>query len=263
MIKKIAISILIMPFLFVGLAQAQTNDLPDPGILPDNPFYFLKSWSEGIGTFFTFDEVRKAERFLDLSEKRLAEAKALVEKGSMDHATRAIERYEEQLEQAMQRAESGKEKGMDTDEVLERISERTLKHQEVLADVYERVPEEAREGIKRAMENSMREHEEALQAISEEKREEAMERMETKREEARDRAEEARERGVDVPQIPEREDIEEGMTPETSIDTLTEPETRKGFDLSGDVEQPTTPSSSDDIERPETPETPEVPGGRP
>ncbi len=255
MTKKILFSFLLISFLFAGLVQAQTNDLPEPGMLPDSPFYFLKSWSEGIGTLFTFGEVKKAERFLDLSERRLSEAKALVEKDSMEYATKAIERYEEQLERALQRAERGKEKGKGTDEVLERISEATLKHQGVLVDVYEKVPEEAREGIKRAMENSMRGHEEALRAVSEEKREEVMERMETKREEARDRAEEARDRGVDVPQIPEREEIEEKMIPEVPVDTPVEPEVpedmevpeeprvQEEFDIPDDMEQPTPPDS--------------------
>ncbi len=272
MTKKIIISILIIPFLFVGLVQAQTNDLPDPGMLPDSLFYFLKSWTEGIGTVFTFGEGKKAERFLNLSEKRLAEAKALIERGSMEHATRTIERYEEQLERAMQRAERGKEKGLDTDKVLERISERTLKHQEVLADVYERVPEEAREGIERAMENSMRGHEESLRAVSGERREEVMERVRTKREEVESKIEEMRSRGIDIPQILEREGItpdistepgmlEEREVPETSTPQI--PGQGEKEEMNETIpEALETPREQEEM-RPEIPETPETSVNRP
>ncbi len=239
MTKKILVSFLLISFLFVGVVKAQTNDLPEPGMLPDSPFYFLKSWSEGIGTFFTFGEIKKAERFLNLSGKRLAEAKALAEKDNTEDASRAIERYEEQLERALQRAERGKEKGLDTDEVLERISEAILKHQGVLADVYEKVPEEARAGIERAMENSMRGHEEALEAVSEEKREEVMERMEAKRQEATDKVNEIRERMIPEaledpsvePKIPEDKE-----TPEDP-GVQGEPRVQEDFDFPGEIEQ--------------------------
>ena len=256
MIKRITIGVLLASFLTVGVAQSQVDDLPDPGMLPDNPVYFLKSWSEDIGTFFTFGEENKAERDFELSERRLSEAKALAEKGRGDMAEGVMERYEEQLDSAMQRAERARERGADMDELLERISERTLKHQEVLADVYERVPEEAREGIERAMENSMRGHEEALGAISQERREEVMERVESKREEARQRMDEARERGVPTPEIPGREDeeeVEEDVIPETPGDP--------------DEVDPETPGALEEQEEtepgPETQDTPEVPVDRP
>lgn len=208
MIKKITIGVLLVSFLMIGLVQSQTNDLPDPGILPDSPFYFLKSWSEGIGTLLTFGEGKRAERSFNLSERRLSEVKALAEKERGDIAERIIDKYEEQLNSAIQKAEKAKEKGKDMDDLLERISERTLKHQEVLADVYEKVSEEAKEAIERAMKNGMRGHEEALRAVSQERSEEIMERIESKREEARQRMDEARERGVPVPDIPTWKDGE-------------------------------------------------------
>jgi hypothetical protein len=260
MIKKLIITILIIPFLFVGLVQAQTDDLPDPGMLPDNPFYFLKSWSESIGTFLTFGEEKKAERFLELSERRLSEARALAEKERGDMAERAMEKYEEQLNKAMQRAEQAGERGMDIDALLERISERTLKHQEVLADVYERVPEEAREGIERAMENSMRGHEEALQAISETIREDARERMRTKREDVENKIEEIRGRGIDIPQIPKREETEEGTAPEIPVDIPTE----AGVAEEREVLTPQAPEREEgEGVNDARPEIPETPGGRP
>jgi len=206
MVKKLLLVPLLAIFLFVGAVQAQTNDLPEPGMLSDNPFYFLKNWTEGIGTFFTFGEIAKAERFLNLSEKRLAEANALIEKGKSEIAERAINRYEEQLGYALVKAEEAKAKGLDTDEVLAKVSEATLKHQAVLADVYERVPEQAKSAIERAIQAGMRGHEEALKAVSGQKREEVMQNMEEKRQEVEQRLEGLRDEGVP---IPTKEEIEQ------------------------------------------------------
>ena len=199
--KKLLLITLLGAFLFAGAAQAQVNDLPRPGMLPDHPLYFLKSWGEGIGTFLTFGDIPKAERYLALAERRLAEANALADKGKPEIAERALERYRERLNRALGKAEEAKQKGLDTDEVLAKVSEATLKHQAVLLEVYEKVPEQARPAIERAMEQSMRGHEEALQAISGEKREQIREEVETRKQEVFQKVEQLRERGIPVPEI--------------------------------------------------------------
>ena len=203
-IKKLLLGIFLSMFLFTGMVQAQTNDLPEPGLLPDSPFYFVKSWSEGIGTFFTFGDVAKAERFLNLSEKRLAEADALVAKGKPEVAEGAVGRYQEHLGRALTKAEEAKTKGLDTDEVLAKVAETTLKHQAVLADVYEKVPTQAKSAIERAMQASMRGHEEALRAVSGQKREEVMEQAGQKRQEIEQKLKGLRDKGIPIPTIPGR-----------------------------------------------------------
>lgn len=212
---------------FTGIVLAQTTELPDPGILPDNPFYFLKSFFEEMGTFFTIGELAKTERFLNLAEKRLAEAKALAEKGKSEVAERTMNRYREQLGWALTKAEQARMKGLNTDEILTKVSEATLRHQSVLIDVYERVSEQAKPAIERAMENSMRGHEEALKAISGEKREEINSQMERNREEIRERIERARERGVTIPTVPiiEEEAIIEEILLEMPVETPEIPST--------------------------------------
>lgn len=75
-----AIAAIPLLLLVVPLANAQTL-LPDPGTLPDSPFYGLKRFFEGIGTAFTFDQEARATRSLELAELRLAETRAIAEKG--------------------------------------------------------------------------------------------------------------------------------------------------------------------------------------
>lgn len=139
-----------------GSARAQTSDRAEPGMLPDHPMYFTTSMSESVGTFFTFGEVNQAERSLELSERRLAEARALAANGQPEEAERAVERYQVQLDRALSKAKQAEANGDNAEEFLTGVSEATPRHQKVLAEVYQKVPEQARPGIERAMEASRR-----------------------------------------------------------------------------------------------------------
>ena len=205
--KKIITLTLALLLVFSGVVYSQTDELPDPGRLPDSRIYFLSNWAEGIGTFFTFGSAKKADRFLELSERRLAEANALIEKGEQQVAERTLEKYEDYIDRAMQRAE--RVRGEDTDDVLTRVSEATLRHQEILSGVYERVPEEAKHAIEKAMERGARGHEEAVNALSQERREEVMERVRERRQEAEERMEEI----IDERVTPSEEDLPLEETP--------------------------------------------------
>ena len=213
--KKLVGIIMLAVFLFAGSAVfAQTNSLEDPGMLPDHPLYFMKRGAESVGTFFRFGDEAKANRYLELAEKRISEANALAEGGNPELAESVLERYRNQMEKGLERAERAKEKGRDMDQVLERVSEASLKHQEVLAGIYERAPEQAREGIQRAMEASQAGGERALNSVSEERREAARENIRQKREEVEGRLEGLRQEGRPVPELPQQEIPEDVETPE-------------------------------------------------
>ncbi len=224
MIKKLLLVPILAIFLFAGVTQAQTNDLPGPGMLPDSPLYFLKSLTENIGTFFTLGDTAKAERYLNLSERRLAEARSLIAKDRADLAEEAIKRYEKQVNRALERTNEARKRGINTDEVLVRVSEATLKHQAVLADVYERVPEQARAGIEQAMQAGMHRHEESLRAISEENREAIMENVREKSQELRAIHEKLRERGVPIPAMPNQENNNQEILEEVKNRRLNSPD---------------------------------------
>lgn len=168
--KKIIIPILI--FLFAFSALAETTDLPDSGLTPDSPFYFLKVWKESIQTFFTFGEENKAKQYLHLAEVRLAEYQKMMEKGKTEIAQRTLEKYEKQLNRALDKLNQAKEKGKNVDKVLETVSQAILKHQDVLLRVYEKVSEQAKKGIENALEKSLEGYENAIKAISQEKKKE-------------------------------------------------------------------------------------------
>ena len=166
-----AISLLItLVFLFSLTAGvlAQETELPDPGLTPDSPFYFLERIAESIGTFFTFGDLKKAERHAILAAERLAEARAIAGKGKPELTEKTLERYERQLQNSMARVEKAQAKGENAEKVIEvlaRVGQTTSKHLEVLAEVYEKVPEQAKPAIENAMKASVKGHEKAVEAL--------------------------------------------------------------------------------------------------
>ena len=149
---------------------AQETELPDPGLTPDSPFYFLETIAEGIGTFFTFGDIKKAERHATLAAERLAEAQAVIKKGKSELVEKTLKRYEMQFNKSIARAEKARAKGKDTEKIMEivaRIGRATSKHLEVLAEVYEKVPEQAKPAIENAMKVSVKGHEKAVEVLKE------------------------------------------------------------------------------------------------
>lgn len=153
--KKIIYSLILLTLLAgaVGVL-AQDTDLPSPGILPDNPFYFLKTWRETIQNFFTFGAENKAKQFLHLADVRLAEYQKMIEKGKTEIAQRTLDKYEKQLDHALQKVEELKQKSENTENVSQKVEESTSKHIKVLEKNLQKVPEVAKKGLENAIENS-------------------------------------------------------------------------------------------------------------
>ena len=167
--KIVLITILSFLLLSSGIQIfAQDAELPSPGLLPDSPFYFLETIAEAIGTFFTFGDLKKAERYAALAAERLAEAQAVVEKGKSEFVEKTLERYEMQLNNSIARAERAQTKGQNTEKVMEiiaKVGQATSKHLEVLAEVYKKVPEETKPAIENAMKASVKGHEKAVEVL--------------------------------------------------------------------------------------------------
>jgi hypothetical protein len=158
--KKIIAVAMLGVLIFSGVAHAQTSDLPDPGTLPGSPFYFVKDFFEGVGTFFTFGNSAKAERYLGLAEKRLVEAQALAEQDN-ERTQATIARYEEQYAKAKERAKRAENIDLEV-----RVTDATTKHLAVLDSILERVPEQTRESIRVTKERSVAGQLETLRGIA-------------------------------------------------------------------------------------------------
>lgn len=153
--KKIIYSLILFTFLFGAIGiSAQDSDLPSPGILPDSPFYFLKTWKEAIQNFFIFGAENKAKQFLHLADVRLAEYQKMIEKGKTEIAQKTLDKYEKQLNHALQKIEELKNKVEDTKDISQKLEDTVTKHIEVLERNLQKAPETAKKGLENAIENS-------------------------------------------------------------------------------------------------------------
>ncbi|MDP2910620.1 MAG: DUF5667 domain-containing protein [bacterium] len=153
--KKIICSLVLSTLLFGAISVlAQESDLPSSGILPDSPFYFLKTWKEAIQNFFTFGAENKAKQFLHLADVRLAEYEKMIEKGKTEIAEKTLAKYEKQLNRALQKIEELNNKGEDIKDVAQKLEDVANKHIEILQENLQNAPESARKGLQNAIENS-------------------------------------------------------------------------------------------------------------
>jgi hypothetical protein len=141
-------------------ATSSLSDTSRVTITPASSFFFLKRAFENVGTFFTFGNEAKTQRYLALAERRLAEAEQLAKEGD-ERAQEAVALYEAQLERARERVENA---GEDT---LERVASATSNHISVLERVREQVGEPARDAIDHNIDRAKEQQEALLSRLEE------------------------------------------------------------------------------------------------
>lgn len=111
--------------------------LPYPGLLPDNPLYPLKAIRDKLVSFFVSDPLRKANLDLLNADKRLNASLYLFNSVKQNEkkinlAISTISKAENYFEQAISKTREAKRQGMDTADILRRLSESSKKHKEVI-----------------------------------------------------------------------------------------------------------------------------------
>ncbi|MGB2841599.1 MAG: DUF5667 domain-containing protein [Halobacteriota archaeon] len=166
--KRFVISLLLIAVLIWAISPVMAQEeLQSPGLLPDHPLYGVKRWSEGVHVFFTFDDGAKARLHTRFSEARLAEAKAMTELGKPEWAGGLMEDYMEELNESFMCMQRQRERHIM--DLAEHVCNATDKHAVILSDLVDKVPEQERPRIERAINASSNGHIRALEAIKEEK----------------------------------------------------------------------------------------------
>ncbi|KKW47688.1 MAG: hypothetical protein A2128_01225 [Candidatus Liptonbacteria bacterium GWC1_60_9] len=109
-----------------------------PGLLPTNPFYFMKEWARGVRRTFTTGAVNKAEYELQVATEKAAELKRLEEVKSDARAiARAAENYAENMQRLTERLKtlSATSENPKVDKLMDSLVERTLVHQQLLGEL--------------------------------------------------------------------------------------------------------------------------------
>ena len=123
--------------------QVTASDLgvEEPSLLPDSPFYFLKEWQRSIGNFFTFNSVKKAERYLQQANEKLIEAERLAERtGKEQIVANATEKYQKAMEKAGGEIEKIKEKEKDNprfQNLMDKFADNGFKQNSIVEDLRE------------------------------------------------------------------------------------------------------------------------------
>ena len=125
--------------------------LPYPGILPDHFLWPLKAARDQIWLFLTTDSLKKGEIYLLFADKRLGAAKALLEGGKTELAIPTLTKAEMYLESAAEEERKARGEGKDTGSLPETLALASLKHREILEELYIKAPDEARPIIAEAL----------------------------------------------------------------------------------------------------------------
>jgi len=173
--RKVSILLLFctlaLTFCFPGVAYALGDEeLPDPGITPDSPFYFADKWGKQISLMFTFKAENKVQKALRYADERLAEIDAMIAKNKIKEATRATNEYQNCLETATQNMEQARLKGVDVSEAVALMSE---KHLGFLGNSAGDIPEDARAVLTQTRERAMLSQETALKSMAQDNPEKA------------------------------------------------------------------------------------------
>lgn len=110
-------------------------DLPYPGILPDNPLYFLKAIRDNVFGFFISDPLKIADFDLLQADKRLGSAKALFDKGNIPLSITTLSKSGNYFEKAIAFSEKAKTQGRDANPIIDRLLVSSKKHEQIIYDM--------------------------------------------------------------------------------------------------------------------------------
>lgn len=113
-------------------------ELPYPGMLPDNPLYFLKMIRDGIVKALINDPFKRAEFSLLNAQKRMYAAKFLSEKGKGNLTRETISKSNNYLQEAIvsiQTVRKNNPKNTNVKPFLDQALTVGLKHKEMLVGI--------------------------------------------------------------------------------------------------------------------------------
>jgi len=110
-------------------------ELPYPGLLPDNPLYYLKAIRDNVLKLIITDPLKKAEFDLLQSDKRLGASKMLLVKGKTDLSTTTLSKSGNYFDDAISQIQIARKQGKDIKPLLEKLLTSSKKHQQVILEM--------------------------------------------------------------------------------------------------------------------------------
>ncbi len=117
-------------------------ELPYPGILPDHPLYIIKIARDRVLEYTTRDPVKKAQLYLLLSDKRVAMALSLIQKGKIKPAVSTLSKGEKYFLQIPNLVKTAKKQGSSpSGDFILQLKLSNQKHNEVLTTLLKQLPQ--------------------------------------------------------------------------------------------------------------------------
>lgn len=134
------------------IAQHDTDEIDNAGITPDSIFYGLDIAIERVRLAFTFGDENKINYGLEKADERLNEVREMIHENKLVEANDAEERRQESIEKA-------KEKALESEDdlLIEKVKVKLGNHIIILNEILITAPEEAKEGLRIAIEKSTKE----------------------------------------------------------------------------------------------------------
>lgn len=123
-----------------------------PGMLPDQPMYKIKMIRDKIWLILTTDHLKRADLMLLFADKRVGAGKVLIEGNKVPLGISTIMKGEIYLSQAVSEVRTAGKEGKNISQLTERLKNASLKHEEILAALLEKVNQDG----KSALENQLK-----------------------------------------------------------------------------------------------------------
>lgn len=171
MFGALLLSVLTVPSLSLAAtepaATATEKQLPDPGVLPDSPWYAWKQLRNWAALNLELNQAKRASRMVDQANLRIAEAEALRNKGKTQQVEKLVARAERLKIRAEVLLTKEKKKGRNVESILEKAQRQSERHEAVLKRVAEQVENPtAKERILQNLERH-KEHQATLEKLRE------------------------------------------------------------------------------------------------
>jgi hypothetical protein len=111
--------------------------LPYPGILPDNPLYFMKALRDKVVSLFISDPLKKAQFDLLMADVRLNAAQYLFAKGESKYslAETTISKGENYFYNSLIMVNDAKQQGIQVNDFVSNLIIASQKHQQVIKEL--------------------------------------------------------------------------------------------------------------------------------
>lgn len=132
----------------MGAEESDQYQLPYPGLLPDSPFYFLKTTRDRVVSFLISDPLKRVEFNLLQADKRLAAGMALIKKKKDALGESTIAKGENYFELALENAALAQKEGLSIQDVARKLVDSSQKHQAVLEELEGETKGSVRAGLR-------------------------------------------------------------------------------------------------------------------